>query len=155
MADMFPYQPEVGLSLSASPAVAVGISSERMAISEHTTSADLEQHIKRTEEHLANIVECFSVTLAGKSPLPVPSPQFTSVAVLRNPGQASQQVQGLNSTQTRHTRTLKLANDLSITFSEDEVPDPPAVGFANNIPALNRMWDDTSPAWDGHSDLVI
>lgn len=149
---MFPYQPDVEPSLSAPSMMAVGASSECTAILEHPISADLGLHIKRTEEHLASIIECFSATLAGRSepPLPILSSRSTILAAPQNPDHLD-----LPSTQTYHTRTLKLANNLSITFSEDEVPDPPAVGFANNIPALDRMWDDTSSAWDGHSDLVI
>lgn len=42
-----------------------------------------------------------------------------------------------------------------LTFTEDDVPAPPAISFADDLPALNRMWDDTSVFWDNHSCLVI
>src|SRR6266704_2831166 len=42
-----------------------------------------------------------------------------------------------------------------ITFTEADVPSPSAISFASDIPSLNRMWDDTSPYWDGNSKLVI
>jgi hypothetical protein len=42
-----------------------------------------------------------------------------------------------------------------LVFTEDDVPAPPALSFADDLPALNRMWDDTSTFWDHHSSLVI
>ena len=51
-------------------------------------------------------------------------------------------------------RSLKL-NKTVITYTQADVPDPVAVSFSNNIPRLNRMWDDTSAHWDGQSVLTI
>ncbi|KAG5633956.1 hypothetical protein H0H81_004196 [Sphagnurus paluster] len=56
---------------------------------------------------------------------------------------------------TLSCRTLRLGNGTLISFTERDVPDPPAVSFATNIPQLNRMWDDTSPHWDHRSHLNI
>jgi hypothetical protein len=38
---------------------------------------------------------------------------------------------------------------------EADIPDPPAVSFAADIPALNAAWDDTATHWKGSSPLVI
>ena len=53
------------------------------------------------------------------------------------------------------TRSITLRDDRVLTFTEDDVPAPPAVSFADDLPMLNRMWDDTSVFWDNHSYLVI
>lgn len=54
-------------------------------------------------------------------------------------------------------RSLRLGNGTLISFTEDDVPDPPVLSFSDhaNIPFLNRMWDDTSEYWDGQSKLII
>ncbi|KAJ7304661.1 hypothetical protein DFH08DRAFT_825418 [Mycena albidolilacea] len=43
------------------------------------------------------------------------------------------------------TRTLKLAGGKIITFTETEVPDPPAKSYANCIQDLLSEWDDNIP----------
>jgi hypothetical protein len=50
---------------------------------------------------------------------------------------------------------LILRDGTCIVFAEAEVPDPPTTTFADNIPHLNRMWDDTSTYWNRESVLVI
>ncbi|KAF8812084.1 hypothetical protein BYT27DRAFT_7133573 [Phlegmacium glaucopus] len=52
-------------------------------------------------------------------------------------------------------RTLTLGNSTTLTFTPDDVPFPPAPTFADDLPRLNRMWDDTSTNWDGQSALHI
>jgi hypothetical protein len=52
-------------------------------------------------------------------------------------------------------RSLVLGNGHCLQFTLDDVPDPPAVSFANDIPRLNGMWDDTTLHWSGESCLVI
>jgi len=52
-------------------------------------------------------------------------------------------------------RSLPLGNGQTVSFTEEDVPDPPACSFVNDISGLNAMWDDTSTHWAGHSHLVI
>ncbi|CAA7264058.1 unnamed protein product [Cyclocybe aegerita] len=61
--------------------------------------------------------------------------------------------EGLSTSAT--TRTIVLHSGLTLTFTEAEVPPPPAISFAKNLPSLNRMWDDHSEHWDRQSVLVI
>lgn len=53
------------------------------------------------------------------------------------------------------TRTLQLGNGTALTFTEADIPNPPAISFASDLPRLNRMWDDTSIHWDQQSVLTI
>ncbi|KAG6884565.1 hypothetical protein C0992_006082 [Termitomyces sp. T32_za158] len=53
------------------------------------------------------------------------------------------------------TRLLQLGNGTLLTFTENDVPDPPASSFAKDISRLNAMWDDMSSFWAGKSDLII
>jgi hypothetical protein len=53
------------------------------------------------------------------------------------------------------SRTLALGDGTSLVFTEDDVPDPPTTTFTDDIPRLNRMWDDTSVYWDQDSVLKI
>jgi hypothetical protein len=52
-------------------------------------------------------------------------------------------------------RTLILADGTCLVFAEADVPNLPTTTFADNIPHLNRMWDDTSNYWNGESVLMI
>ncbi|KDR69546.1 hypothetical protein GALMADRAFT_271949 [Galerina marginata CBS 339.88] len=52
-------------------------------------------------------------------------------------------------------RSITLSDGTSVEFTAADVRPPPAVSFANDLPRLNRMWDDTSKYWDGHSHLII
>jgi hypothetical protein len=52
------------------------------------------------------------------------------------------------------TVTLRTGKN-TISFRSDDIPDPPVISFAKNIPQLDRMWDDASPQWSGTSPLVI
>ena len=38
---------------------------------------------------------------------------------------------------------------------EEDIPIPLAVSFAEDLPLLNQMWDDTPPHWQGNSALII
>jgi len=52
--------------------------------------------------------------------------------------------------------TFKHAGEtITVTFTEADVIDPPAVRFADNIPQLNEMWDDDPIHWRGSSPLKI
>lgn len=42
---------------------------------------------------------------------------------------------------------IELGNGTELCVSKQDVPDPPAVTFAKDIPLLMRTWDDTSPGW--------
>jgi hypothetical protein len=55
----------------------------------------------------------------------------------------------------RPTRTITLAGRFKLSFLETDVPHAPAISFADDLDALNSMWDDTSSYWKGHSALVI
>ena len=46
------------------------------------------------------------------------------------------------------THTIHLAHSEKITIMEDDVPNPPAPLFADNIACLASIWDDESPLWD-------
>jgi len=52
-------------------------------------------------------------------------------------------------------RTLSFSNGVVLEFTEEDIPNPPAVSFAENLPLLNQMWDDTPPHWQRNSVLVI
>ncbi|KDR80075.1 hypothetical protein GALMADRAFT_222973 [Galerina marginata CBS 339.88] len=53
------------------------------------------------------------------------------------------------------TRSIVLGDGRKLVFTQDDVPSPPSVSFARDIPGLNRMWDDTSKHWDHYSVLKI
>jgi len=42
---------------------------------------------------------------------------------------------------------LRLGNGTLLSFTKEEVSDPPAVSFADDIPLLVRTWNDTSEDW--------
>jgi hypothetical protein len=50
--------------------------------------------------------------------------------------------------------TLK-HSEATVTFTEADVPDAPALRFSEDIPRLNRVWDDDPKHWDGRSPLKI
>lgn len=52
-------------------------------------------------------------------------------------------------------RSLILANGTRVEFTAADVPPPPSISFASDIPLLNSMWDDTSPYWGNYSVLNI
>ncbi|KAG2358109.1 hypothetical protein BDR07DRAFT_1489869 [Suillus spraguei] len=53
------------------------------------------------------------------------------------------------------TCCLKLGDGTEVSFVLDDVPDPVAITFNQDIPRLNAMWDDTSPHWGKESVLMI
>jgi hypothetical protein len=55
----------------------------------------------------------------------------------------------------RPTRTITLAGQFKLSFMETDVPHAPSISFADDLDALNSMWDDTSSYWRGHSALVV
>jgi hypothetical protein len=42
-----------------------------------------------------------------------------------------------------------------LEFTEEDIPIPPAVSFAENLALLNQMWDDAPPHWQRNSVLII
>ena len=43
---------------------------------------------------------------------------------------------------------LHLGNGTILSFTKEKVGDPPAISFANNIPCLLQIWDNTSDDWN-------
>lgn len=46
------------------------------------------------------------------------------------------------------TFTIIIGNSKHLTFKYTDILDPPQLTFANNIPRLDRLWDDEGPNWD-------
>ncbi|PPR00163.1 hypothetical protein CVT26_008882, partial [Gymnopilus dilepis] len=53
------------------------------------------------------------------------------------------------------THILTLGDGRRLVLTADDVPAPPAVSSANDLAALNRMWDDVSEYWQNDSKLRI
>ncbi|KAF8194612.1 hypothetical protein BJ912DRAFT_1087128 [Pholiota molesta] len=55
------------------------------------------------------------------------------------------------------SRTIIMANNFKLTFTENDVPKPPAVSYAQNFDYVNEIWDDDpiTGFWQGRSDLYI
>jgi hypothetical protein len=45
-------------------------------------------------------------------------------------------------------RQLRLGNGTTLNFTKEEVGDPPAISFADDVCRLIQTWDDTSDDWD-------
>jgi len=71
-------------------------------------------------------------------PSPVPPPDLPQPSIRQHP-----------------TRMITLAGRFELAFAENDVPHVPSISFANDLEALNSMWDDTSAYWKGHSVLVV
>ncbi|KAG2141618.1 hypothetical protein BD769DRAFT_1349586, partial [Suillus cothurnatus] len=52
-------------------------------------------------------------------------------------------------------RLLQLGDGTILQVDASEIPDPPAISFAHDIPRLNDMWDDHTEHWKGLSVIVI
>ncbi|KAJ6448823.1 hypothetical protein C8R45DRAFT_1132702 [Mycena sanguinolenta] len=61
----------------------------------------------------------------------------------------------LGSNENSPTRTLQLANGRVLVFRESDIPDPPAVSYANNCEDLLGVWTDKSLDWNGKSPLKV
>lgn len=57
--------------------------------------------------------------------------------------------------QSHRQYKIKFRDNTTLAFTQAEVPDPPAVSFADNLPKLNAMWDDSPEHWGGESCLSI
>jgi hypothetical protein len=120
-------------------------------------------HIQRTESTLSQILQC--ITNSSGSPLestPRPlAPPATYVSGASD--DVAMSVDGedqagadnifadntfANDNTFIETRALELGNGVTIRFTEADVPNPPALTFANDISRLNCVWDDTSEFWD-------
>lgn len=53
------------------------------------------------------------------------------------------------------SRMLKLGDGTTITFTENDVPKPPAMSFAHDLVRLNASWDDTSVHWGSQSNPCL
>lgn len=128
-------------------------------------------HIQRTESTLSQILQC--ITNSSGSPLEsplelAPRPLAPPPATLSDASDdvgddVAMSVDGedqagadnifanntfANDNILIETRALKLGNGVTICFTEADVPNPPALTFANDISRLNCVWDDTSEFWD-------
>ncbi|KAG1752751.1 uncharacterized protein EDB91DRAFT_1343747 [Suillus paluster] len=56
---------------------------------------------------------------------------------------------------TNKARVLKLGDGTTLQLDDGDIPDPPAISFANDISSLNEMWDDHTEHWRGISIIVI
>ncbi|KAG0706370.1 hypothetical protein DFH29DRAFT_798584 [Suillus ampliporus] len=50
---------------------------------------------------------------------------------------------------------LNLSDGTVLQLVDDDIPDPPAVSFTNDIPHLNVMWDDGTAHWLNESIIII
>ena len=113
---------------------------------------------------------------ANDAPVPLPRPLFP-LAIVQLPAPALTSQQSLavvpllftpalpicplskttvtNAKKLAEFRTLFLGNGTRLRLTAHQIPDPPATSFANNIPRLNSMWDDTSAHWGRESRLCI
>jgi hypothetical protein len=55
---------------------------------------------------------------------------------------------------TMQPRLLRLGDGTVVTFTNEDVPNPPAISFVEDIARLNRIWDDTSTFWNP-ADCVL
>ncbi|KAF8802225.1 hypothetical protein BYT27DRAFT_7261332 [Phlegmacium glaucopus] len=93
-------------------------------------------------------------TLLAPTPLGTSSP--TAPASNPNPNPVPVPVPSTGGKLKLRSWTIILGDGTRhVEFTADNVGPPPAISFANDLPQLNRMWDDTSEYWDGHSVLVI
>jgi hypothetical protein len=52
------------------------------------------------------------------------------------------------SSSTLTCRQLRLGNGTTLNYTKEEVGDPPAISFADDLHHLIQTWDDTSDDWD-------
>lgn len=45
------------------------------------------------------------------------------------------------------TDYIRLGNGTLLPFTKQDIPDPPLISFAKDIPRLMRVWDDSTPEW--------
>ena len=63
-------------------------------------------------------------------------------------GNGSDGIAGRDTLSCSARRQLRLGNGVTLSFTKEEVSDPPAISFSGNIPLLIQMWDDRSDDWD-------
>lgn len=51
-------------------------------------------------------------------------------------------------------KVIVLANGTCVEFFPSQVPDPPLISFADDIPKLVRMWDDADPTYNSDECLL-
>ena len=56
--------------------------------------------------------------------------------------------EGAPSSSSPICRQLRLGNGTTLNFTKEEVGDPPAISFADDLHHLIQTWDDTSDDWD-------
>ncbi|KAF8813274.1 hypothetical protein BYT27DRAFT_7251107 [Phlegmacium glaucopus] len=87
---------------------------------------------------------------------PIRSPTSSPTAPASNPNPNPVPVPSSGGKLKMRSQTIILGDGTQhVEFTADDVGPPPAISFTNNLPQLNRMWDDTSKYWDGHLVLVI
>lgn len=91
---------------------------------------------------------------SGPSPLYIAS---VPVPVQSNPCITAITTSDNNNAQDgrRAWHMIQFLDNTTITFTQDDVPDPPAVSFADDIPKLNSMWDDSPAHWGREAHLII
>ncbi|KAJ7791826.1 hypothetical protein B0H14DRAFT_2933931 [Mycena olivaceomarginata] len=94
--------------------------------------------------------------VSSSTPLPPPFPSAMPPPPESESTPVSSDITGhSDDDENAPTRTLKLAGGKFITFTETEVPDPPAKSYANCIQDLLSEWDNNIPHWKGNSPLEI
>ena len=92
-------------------------------------------------------------------PIPVAPVLSNNVAASAGTNHAQREVVSLNPAHPTSSplplRSLVLANGIRVEFTAADVPPPPSMSFAHDIPLLNSMWDDASPHWGNYSVLNI
>jgi len=103
-----------------------------------------------------------SLSLSTTYPPPTPLPAYSTplqysadTTMFVKPRDIREDSQATTTISSPEARTIKLGNGTTLTFTPDDVPFPPAPTFADDLPRLNRMWDDMSTDWDGQSALHI
>lgn len=93
------------------------------------------------------------------TPIPVAPVPSNNIAVSAGADYARHEL--VSSTPARSSsaalplRSLVLANGNRVEFTAADVPPPPSMSFAHDIPLINSMWDDTSLHWGNYSVLNI
>lgn len=105
----------------------------------------------QTQDDMPMETDC----LAADSDLANPQPDTLTPSTNNTPSMAADhQAEGsdeedtLSSLTPSTCRRLCLGNGTILDFTKEEVGDPPAISFANNISCLIQTWDDTLDGWN-------
>ncbi|KDR69977.1 hypothetical protein GALMADRAFT_271748 [Galerina marginata CBS 339.88] len=144
------------LAPSQDPASLAGISVIPTLPSTSTSGVTLPPSVlstafNTTPSNLSSITSC----PPALHPLASAPPYPCSLVSLSTPAPVHSKVAPSSSNGKVATRTITLGNGTCLEFAASDVGPAPAISFANDLPQLNRMWDDTSKHWGGHSALII